>query len=120
MIPERDRRTIDSEFDVWLSRDMLFNTPPGLNIRKYSKYTKAKKIKYTRMILRYLDRMEEVGFRGRKCRAVAIRLGKIIRYVWRSDLLSRREYEEIQKEQRLGLEVLRKKQRGSVDNGGVD
>lgn len=110
-IPDRDSRTIKAEFDVWLSRELIFNQPPRYNIKKYPKFYKAKKIKYTSNILKYLDRMESKNFNGRY-RAVAIYLDGMVRYVWRNDLLSRKEYDEIQKE---GIGILHSKFRRDVD-----
>jgi hypothetical protein len=115
-IPYRDSRTIQAEFDVWLSRELIFNRPPGYNIKKYPKFYKAKKIKYTGSVLKYLDRMENKGL-GDRGRAVAIFLDGMIRYVWRSDVLSRKEYDEIQ---RNGMGVLRSKLRRDVDKKSVE
>lgn len=114
----RDDRVVKAEFDVWLARDMFFNNPPGLNIRKYSIYTIAKKVKYTRAILRYLDRMEGKSRSRGGDHAVAIKLGGKIRYVWRKDLLSKKEYDAIKKKQGAKLGVLRKKLRGDVGKDG--
>lgn len=108
-IPDRDHRTIKAEFDVWLAREMLFNHPPRQDVRKYPKFYKAKKVKYTKQILRYLDRMEAKEFEDHRCRAVAIYLDGMVRYVWRSDLLSQKEYDDVQKKQRHGLGILRQK-----------
>lgn len=106
----RDSRIVKAEFDVWLAREMSFNNPPGFNIRRYRKYARGKKVKYTPSMLSYLDRMEQSDHTGKACRAVAIELGGKIRYVWRSDLLTRKEYDKVQEKQRSGLGMLRKKQ----------
>ena len=110
MRPARDSRIEKAEFEVWLAREMCFNNPPGLNIRTYGRYTKAKKVKYTPKMMRYLDNMERTDVRNVGCNAVVIELGGKLRYVWRSDLFTRKEYDEIQKEQRSRLGALRKKQ----------
>jgi hypothetical protein len=115
--PPRDQRVIDSQFDIWLARDLLFNNPPGVNFRRYPKYSKAKKVKYTRVILRYLDKMEKTGEvldMGDRGRAVAIELGGMLRYVWRVDLLTEAEYDEAKKRQAPKLASLRKKLRRNV------
>lgn len=116
MTRERDSRLVKASFDVWLSRSMIFNNPPGMNLKTYKKYTKTKKVKYTRKIEMYLDKMENNWF---KCEhenrtAVAIKLDGIIRYVWREDLLSEKEYDEIRKKHQDGLRILCKNTRGNV------
>jgi len=113
VMQDRNEKLVKAEFDVWLSRDMSFNNPPGRHIHTYHKYVKAKKVKYTKKIQKCLDRMESKRGTGRG-RAVAIKLGGNIRYVWRSDLLSKKEYNEIQEEQRSKLGVFCKKLRGDV------
>lgn len=101
--PDRDQRLVESEFNVWLARDMYFNDEPGNNIYKYRKYTKAKKIKYTKLILKYLDKMEMQLENNDNGRSVAIEMGGKIRYVWRIDLLSEKEYNAAKEEQRITI-----------------
>jgi hypothetical protein len=116
MASKRDPRVIKASFDVWLNRDMLFNNPPGMNIKIYRKYTKAKKIRYTRKIQFYLDKMEDAYFKHEHLRkvAVAIKLDDIVRYVWREDVLSEKEYDEINEKQRKSLGILCKNTRRDV------
>lgn len=112
----RDPRVIKAVFDVWLSRDMLFNNPPGRNLKIYRKHTKAQKIKYTSKICRYLDRMEEKEFsvHGADRTGVAIKLDGKTRYVWREDVLSEKEFSEVKERQKSGIRALRKKSRRNV------
>lgn len=108
----QDKRVAKAELDVWLGRDMAFNTPPGQNIKRYSKYTQCKKVEYTSKILDYLDRMEDVLFpveHDHNGRACAIKLDGVVRYVWRSDLLNEEEYGREQEKHRSGIRDLRKK-----------
>lgn len=91
IFPKRDKRLCDAVFDVWLSRDMTFNSQDGFII--FAKHTKAKKIKYDYAIELYLDNMENksVLYDASFGRAVAIELGGMVRYVWRSDVLTEEE-----------------------------
>lgn len=116
MTIKRDPRLVKASFDVWLSRSMIFNNPPGNNIKVYRQYTKAEKVKYTNKIQIYLDRMENNWFKCEHNRrtAVAIKLDSIVRYVWREDVLSKKEYDEIKEKQQTNLRILFKKSRGNV------
>lgn len=108
MARKRDSRIVKASFDVWLSRSMLFNNPPGRNIKRYRQYTKAEKVKYTKKIEMYLDKMESDWFKREheNRTAVAIKLDGIIRYVWREDLLSEKQYDEIKEKHQAGLRIL--------------
>jgi len=108
---KRDPRVIKSSFDVWLARDMDFNNLPGRNIKTYRRFTKATKIKYTNKICSYLDKMEYKQSRmaGENKVAVAIKLDGTIRYVWRCDVLTEKEYNEIQNSQKDNIRNLCKK-----------
>ncbi|MBN2258105.1 MAG: hypothetical protein JW704_09800 [Anaerolineaceae bacterium] len=99
---------------------MKFNNPPRQNIRTYGRFTPAKKVKYTKGILRYLDEMEEkvIEWNENMGRAVAIQLDGMVRYVWRGDLLSKKEYDEVQKKTRAGIGMLRQKRGGDVGQSG--
>lgn len=95
---ERDRpqAVIKARIKVRLARDMDFNNPPGRNIKRYVKYTQAEKVPYNSAIMAYLNSMEDSLFSEYKesgVRAVAIFLDGMIRYVWRSDLLTEEEFE---------------------------
>ena len=123
--PERDPRTIKAVFNVWLSRDMLFNNPhpgkPGSNTKKYKKYTKAEKVKYSNEIIRRLNDWEEKYFEesgGDRC--VAIRLDGIVRYMWRRDVLTEAEYGRIQEKQKAGISVIRSKLKRDVGKSGIE
>lgn len=89
--PRRDKCLCDAVFDVWLSKDMTFNSQNGFIV--FAKHTKAKKIKYDYAIESYLDNMENksVLYDASFGRAVAIELGGMVRYVWRSDVLTEEE-----------------------------
>jgi hypothetical protein len=113
---KRDPRLVKASFDVWLSRSIIFNNPPGNNIKVYRQYTKAEKVKYTNKIQIYLDRIENELFKLKheKRISVAIKLDNIIRYVWREDILSKKEYDEVKERQQTNLRVLFKKSKGDV------
>jgi len=121
----RDSRIVAAEFDVYLSRDLRFNDPEKREIGTYSEHTRARKVRYTSEMLRKLDRMEDRRMftdpQDPSVRAVAIHLDGRLRYVWRTDLLTEKEFDGVQREQKeTALRVLRKKSRGSVgesDNG---
>ena len=120
--PPRDQKVIDAVFDVWLSRDMQFNNSGG--IKRYPRNTKAQKVKYTKKILRYLDNMEANAESSSNCitveesgRAVSIKLDGKVRYVWRADVLTEREWHEKRASQKEKLEMLRKESRGPMGEG---
>lgn len=121
-LPEHNPKTIKAVFDVWLSREMVFNNPTGRNLKKYPKYYKSGKIKYTKRILSYLYNMEDAEYDDHpdQGRAVAIKIDGLIRYVWRSDVLIKKEYDEIQKKQRAGFGVLCKKLGRNVGKVSAD
>lgn len=106
-----DERVVSAEFEVRLARDMLFNNPPGQNFKKYAIYSKAEKIKYSGKIQQYLYDMErdEVHYSSSMGRAVAINLDGLTRFVWRSDLLSKDEYDAIKRDHGEKLRNLGKK-----------
>jgi len=121
--PERDPRTIKSEFDVWLRHSMIYNNPPpegksGQNLKTYPALTKAKKVKYKKTILHYLDEMESkddvLSIRKHEGRAVAVELDGIVRYMWRDDIYTKRELDESQASKRAGLRALRGKPQRNV------
>jgi len=118
--PRRDPRTVNASFDVWLARDLLFNDPVKREIRRYERFTMARKVRYSGKILRYLDRMEDTigAINEGKGRAVAIKLGGMVRYLWRVDVLTAEEYDEVKKGQGAKLRDFRKKHRGHVGQGG--
>ncbi len=116
MVRKRDPRIVKAVFDVWLSRSIIFNNPPGNNIKAYAQYTRAEKVKYTNKIQIYLDRMEYEWFKHKheKRISVAIKLDNIIRYVWREDVLSKKEYDEVKERQQTNLRMLFKKSKRNV------
>lgn len=118
-IPPRDPRVVDAVFDVWTNRQMIFNNPSkrgGQNLKTYQPLTKAKKVKYTGVILKYLDSMEKKSDMGfERGRAVAIELDGIVRYVWRDDLYTKAELDESQRSKKAGLRALCSKSKGDVD-----
>lgn len=116
MVRKRDPRIVKAVFDVWLSRSIIFNNPPGNNIKVYAQYTRAEKVKYTNKIQIYLDRMEDEWFKHKheKRISVAIKLDNIIRYVWREDILSKKEYDEVKERQQTNLRMLFKKSKRNV------
>ena len=109
MASRRDPRVVKAVFDVWLTSDMIFNNPPGQNLKNYRKHTKAKKVRYTKKIIAYLDRMEDKDIGQGDRVAVAIRLDDKVRYVWRERVLSKNEYDAIKAQQSYRLRMLRKK-----------
>lgn len=112
--PEVARAT----FPVWLSRDMAFNDPQEKVVKKYHKFTKAEKVKYTKKIEQYLSEMEDkpkLFGDTDSGRAVAIKLDGRVRYVWRADVLTEAEYNEVKKRHRVGVDMLRQKLNRPVD-----
>jgi hypothetical protein len=118
----RNKKVDAAQFDVYLSRELKFNDPEKKEIRTYPAYTPARKVKYTSEIVRKLDRREDRRMftdpQDPSVRAVAIHLGGRLRYVWRTDLLTEKEFDEVRREQNeAAVRVLAKKSRGSVGEG---
>lgn len=110
---------IKAKLVLFLSRDMLFNNPPRYNAKMYRMGTRCEKVSYTDEHLRYLNDMEDKGEQrftadGKPIRAVAIKLDKKIRYVWRDEVMTEREYHEKSKLDIERISLLRKKQNGNV------
>ena len=112
----REDSVINARFDVYLARDICFNNPPGRNIKRYRKFTKAQKVPYRGEVLDRLNALED-GFHSKYVesgiRAVAIKLDNKIRYVWRCDVLTEAEF---QIERKSSVSALRKKQQRDVGN----
>lgn len=116
----RPEKMVKASIDVWLADDMLFNNPPGMNIKKYKRFTKAVKIPYKREHIFWLDRMElaiESRMHKEDIRAVAILLDGKVRYVWRDDVLNKEEYtNERAKTKKRSLEKIANATRNVVES----
>lgn len=99
----------DKKIWLWTSRDMKFHDPEK-GFFKIKKYTRCYVAKYNNRIKNYLERMKRKDtYHDSHENPVAVFLDEKIRYVWRSDLLTEKEFEDIKREQRRKLGVLRKK-----------
>lgn len=109
MLTEVDK----AEIDLWTSKDLWFVDNGCL--KKILPYTECQKIKYNSKIKQYLEVMEEKNTSSGT--AVAVKLDGKVRYVWRSDLLNRKQFDEIRKKQRSRLRVFSKKSKGAMGEG---
>jgi len=99
-----------AKFPLWTAVPLTFRDPVKRDFKTYPKYTKCEKVVYTSMIEGYLDSFEDRHADAcRGGRAVAIKLDGRVRYLWRYEVLTEAEYNEVQKKQRSKLDLLRKK-----------
>lgn len=90
--------TVDkARIELWTSRDMLFSINKKRGISVIPKYTKCEKVPYTHKIKDYLQSMEEHSFSRPtdKPKAVCVKLEGMIRFVWRTDVLTEKEHRVI-------------------------
>ena len=110
------------KIDLWTAHDMTFVLSREKGIGTIPQFTPCVKPPYTKKIRGYLDKMEESGF-GRsdgRPKAVAVKLEGMLRYVWRTDVLTREEYDVHRKKKLTSLGALRQKPGGTVGEGGTD
>lgn len=110
MLTELERE----EIELWTAHELLFIEKKKL--KKFLPYTSCMKIKYDNRIKRYLENMEQKH--PEKGTGVAIKLDGKVRYVWRSDLLTEKEFDEIRKKNHSRFGILSKKSKRSVGKGG--
>jgi hypothetical protein len=69
------------------------------------RYTECEKVPYDHKIKRYLQGMEQKGFNrpGSGPAAVCVKLKGMLRYVWRTDVLTEEEYEDHKKHERASV-----------------
>lgn len=97
---------------------MTFNISSQKGIDVIPRYTPCEKPVYTLEIKKYLERMEAYNpYRPiGSPRAVCVKLAGQLRYVWRTDVLTKAEYEERTYGDKSKLaRVFRSKQEGPVD-----
>lgn len=111
--------------DLWLARDLSFRIDKEIVV--VPRFTKCYKPKYTNKIKKYLQWMEGHPIFRRKsdARAICIHLEGMLRYVWRDDVLTKKEYQielEVENERKRefrnkAARVLGKKLKGNVGEG---
>ena len=109
--------------DLWTSRDMSFVIDRESGIGVIPRFTKCYKPSYTSRIKRYLTRMEEKTWSRplSKPKAVCVHLQGQLRYVWRIDVLTEKEYEQAKEAERSSvLRVFGSKSGRTMGQGGSD
>ena len=81
---------------------MTFFISKKKGIGTIPRYTKCEKLPYTKKIIQYLMKMEGNGINRseKKTKAVCVFLEGRQRYVWRTDVLTKKEYDEIREEEK--------------------
>jgi hypothetical protein len=104
------------------AHDMQFVLSKEKGIGTIPRFTKCVKPAYTRKIRKYLDNMEERGISRpvSNPKAVAVKLLGLLRYVWRTDVLTKEEYDAIRKKERSALGVLRQEPKRPVGEVGAN
>lgn len=106
--------------DLWTAHDMTFVISRKKGIGTIPRFTPCVKIPYTNKIKRHLQQMEErnkaLHVSGSK--AVCVKLLGMLRYVWRTDVLTKEEYEKVkEKERKSAVGVFGTKSKRSVGKG---
>lgn len=91
-----------ARIQLWTARDMSFVISRDRGIGTIPRYTKCEKPPYNQKNKKYLYRMEETSFHrpDSNPRAVCVKLGGKLRYIWRTDVFTEEEYEECKREER--------------------
>ena len=110
-----------ARIELWTAEDMTFVVSRETGIRVIPRFTKCVKPKYTHEIKRYLMNMERTTmFRPEgNPPAVCVQLAGMLRYVWRTDVLTESEYDAVRETEKASLRVLRKKLPRAVGEGSV-
>jgi hypothetical protein len=95
ILTEVDKLSID----LWTARDMLFMINKSKGVGFIPRFTECYKPVYNHSIKDYLNNMEAKGFNrpGSNPNAVCVKLEGMLRYVWRTDVLTKDEYDERRK-----------------------
>lgn len=118
--PAKLTKTDKTRIELWTAHDMVFVLDKERGQGTIPRFTACVKPVYTNKIKAYLANMERQGF-GRpddRTRAVAVKLEGQLRYVWRTDVLTKEEYDAAKEKERTSLSALRSKPRGTLDQGG--
>jgi len=109
-------KTDKAKIELRTAHELTFRLDKRRGICTIPAYTKCYKPRYDRKIKAYLVRMEAVSsYRPpENPPAVCVFLEGMLRYVWRTDVLTEKEYDVIRKEKRDALGVFCKKRKGSV------
>lgn len=92
MTTNKDRAD-GARIELWTARDMDFVIDRSNGIHTIPRFTKCEKPPYTAKIKRQLKNMEEKSLlRPEGVKAVCVNLKGMMRYVWRTDVLTRAEY----------------------------
>jgi hypothetical protein len=108
---------------LWTAHDMSFVISREKGIGTIPKFTPCEKISYDLKIKAYLDHMEaKSDWRpSSNPKAVCVKLMGVIRYVWRTDVLTEAEYDEVKRKERSkAVGVLGSKSKRNVGQGGAD
>jgi len=107
---KRNLSKVDKQkLDLWTAHEMSFMVDG--TIRIIPRFTPCTKPVYTRKIRDYLDKMEQESHTRPEGnpKGVAIKLKGMIRYVWRTDVLTKEEYDAAREKQRAAIGALGKK-----------
>jgi len=109
---------------LWTSRELVFVISKEKGIGTIPRFTECEKVPYDRKIRAYLDSMESKQDYRRppgNPKAVCVKLVGRLRYVWRTDVLTEAEYEEVKKKDRSrAVRVFGQKSKGDVGERGSD
>lgn len=111
-------KTDRAKIELWTSRKLVFMVDGKYEAIKA--HTHCYKPPYTKGDKAYIENMEQKSaYRPPGVKAVCVVLRGQRRYVWRTDVLTEKEYDESrQRNREAARAVFGKKRRGFVDKGG--
>ena len=110
------------EIELWTAEDMLFVIDKKRGIEKIPRHTPCVKPPYTKRIKRYIENMEEKRLHRPEGnpKGVCVKLEGTLRYVWRTQVLTKEEYDAVRSKKRNSLGALRSKSRRPLGEGTKD
>ena len=112
-----------ARIDLWTSMDLIFANSVNHQLKTFPRFTSCVKPSYTKRVKGYLEWMEDRGLYRPPSnpKAVCIKLGGQLRYVWRTDVLTEKEYEDAKRKDREStVGVFGSKSKRSVGEGDKD
>jgi hypothetical protein len=108
-----------ARIELWTAHDLTFVISKEKGVGTIPRFTPCVKPVYTHKIKDYLFNMEEKGInRPPGVKAVCVKLEGMLRYLWRTDVLTKQEYEEVRRKERTSaVGVFGSKSKRAVGQG---
>jgi len=122
-VSEQLTKVDKAKIDLWTAHDMDFMISKKRGVGTIPRFTSCVKPPYTSKIKEYLKWMEEKSMvrPDGNPKAVCVQLEGILRYLWRTDVLTREEYEKVKAAERSGaIGVFGSKSKRAMGKGRAD